>query len=148
MKQAKTQTNPLTRKHQLAGALLAERGLMDQKEAVLSPYGVERIRDLDERQLDHLIDGLRTMPDRRQEAAPEIRKARSIVLNLLDDLGIKAKNGNWKLVNDYLCQPRISGKVLYDMDQEELKKTATKLRAVIRWRKQQAAEAERLAKSN
>lgn len=139
----------LSKKRQLAGALLSERGLMKQKEAVLSPYGVERIRDLDAAQLDHLIDGLRQLPEvHRREAAPEVRKARSTVLNLLDDLGIKAKNGNWKAVNDYLSQPRIAGKVLYEMNLEELKDCAKKLRAIIKKNRAGQEARERLEREN
>lgn len=142
-------TDPLSKKRQLAGALLSERGLTAQKEAVLSRYGVSRIRDLDGPQIDHLIDGLRQLPEvHRREAAPEIRKARSTVLNLLDDLGIKAKNGNWKPVNDYLMQPRIAGKVLYDMTAEDLKATAKRLRVVIKKRRAENEERERLAREN
>lgn len=122
---------------------------MKQKEAVLSRYGVERIRDLDEQQLNELIDGLRQLPEvHRREASPEVRKARSSVLNLLDDLGIKAKNGNWKPVNDYLSQPRIAGKMLYDMSAEELKATAKKLRAIIKKSRAAQEEGERLARDN
>ncbi|MBV6442727.1 MAG: hypothetical protein EPGJADBJ_04449 [Saprospiraceae bacterium] len=128
---------------------MSERGLIAQKEAVLSRYGVERIRDLSEKQLDHLIDGLRAMPEiHRREAAPDIRKARSVVLNLLDDLGIKAKNGNWKPVNDYLMQPRIAGKVLYDMTADELKDCAKRLRVVIKKRRAENEDLARQALEN
>lgn len=145
----KTYTQELSKKRQLAGALLSERGLMQVKTDVLAGYGVERIRDLNESQLNHLIDGLRALPEvHRREAAPEIRKARSSVLNLLDDLGIKAKNGNWAAVNNYLSQPRIAGKVLYEMNLQELKDCTKKLRAIIKKRKAEAEEMARLAQEN
>ncbi len=129
---------------------MSERGLMPHKADVLSPYGVERIRDLDAGQLDQLIDGLMKL-DRKaptKDVAPEIRKARSIVLSLLDDLGIKAKNGKWNAVNDYLLQPRIAGKVLYEMNKEELKTCAKRLRVVKRWKAVKLEEDERLARDN
>lgn len=150
MKSSNAVNDNLKSKRKLAGALLAERGLMANKADVLSGYGVERIRDLSGPQLDQLIDGLRAIPrkDTRADAPAEIRKARSVVLNLLDDLGIKAKNGNWKPVNDYLLQPRIAGKVLYSMTEEELKTCAVRLRQVVKWRKDKAADIERQAREN
>ena len=129
---------------------MVERGLMEQKEAILSRYGVERIRDLDARQLDELIDGLKPQERKRKttDAPFEVRQARSTVLSLLDDLGIKPKNGNWQAVNDYLLKPRIAGKVLYAMTEEELKTCAVRLRSVIRWKADKIEAENELAKNN
>lgn len=123
---------------------------MKHKADVLSPYGVERIRDLDARQLDHLIDGLMKLQKERprKEIDPDIRSARSVVLNLLDDLGIKAKNGNWAVVNEYLKNPRIAGKVLYEMNLQELKKCAQALRVVKRWKEIKIEDDNRKARDN
>lgn len=126
--------------------MLTERGLMQHKEDVLSRYGVTRIRDLDGRQLDEMIDGLKLV--QKADVPPDMRRARSIVLSLLDDMGIKAKNGNWQPVNDYLMQPRIAGKVLPQMTLEELKTCAKRLRAVKKWRAEKAEDMERLAREN
>lgn len=143
-------TDPLTKKRQLAGQLLNERGLMAHKAAVLSPYGVERIRDLDARQFDHLIDGLMKVERKKpvKDVAPEIRKGRSVVLSLLDDLGIKPKKGNWQAVNDYLKSPKIAGKVLYEMTEAELKACAKRLRVVKRWKEVKVDLDNRLARDN
>lgn len=123
---------------------------MEQKEAILSRYGVERIRDLDARQLDELIDGLKSVErkPKTKDAPLEIRQARSTVLTLLDDLGIKPKKGNWKAVNDYLLQPKISGKVLYEMSLEELKTCAVSLRQVIRWKAEKIEAENEMARNN
>jgi hypothetical protein len=146
MKSANSDTHPLSKKRQLLGAMLTERGLMQHKEDVLSRYGVTRIRDLDGRQLDEMIDGLKLV--QKADVPPDMRRARSIVLSLLDDMGIKAKNGNWQPVNDYLMQPRIAGKVLPQMTLEELKTCAKRLRAVKKWRAEKAEDMERLAREN
>jgi len=132
--------------------MLIERGLMTQKEAILSQYGVDRIRDLTTQQLDSLIDGLKliAIPAQaaRPDVAPEIRKARSLVLSLLDDLGVKAKSGNWQPVNDYLMQPRIAGKRLDKMTEQELKACATRLRMVAKKQAKSIDEDNRKARFN
>ncbi len=141
-----------TKKRQLVAKMLVERGLMAQKEAILSQYGVERIRDLTGKQLDSLIDGLKLIAipakDNRPDTPLEIRKARSTVLALLDDMGIKAKNGNWQPVNDYLEQPRIAGKRLDKMTEQELKDCAKRLRMVAKKQAGRIEEDNRKARFN
>ena len=145
-----TQPKNLTNKRKLLGQLLVERGLMNHKLDVLSPYGVEQIRDLSADQLDELIDGLKRVERKKpaKEVPVEVRKARSTVLNLLDDIGIKGKGKDWSAVNNYLLQPRISGKVLYEMSLEELKTCAVKLRAVIRWKADKIEQENKQALNN
>jgi len=148
--QATTKTEPLTKKRQLLARILVERGLMANKGDILSPYGVERIRDLNGYQLDELINGLKPVERKRKatDAPLEIRQARSLVLTLLDELGIKPAAGNWQVVNDYLLQPRIGGKVLYAMNEQELKDCAVRLRSVIRWKNDKIEVENELARNN
>lgn len=143
----RTSKNSLASKRRLLAALLVERGLMLQKEAILSPYNVERIRDLSAPQLDELINAIKPM-ERKRDTPKPIRDARSVILGLLDDMGIKPKNGNWDTVNGYLKQPRIAGKVLYEMDLEELKACAVRLRQVKRWKEDKIEAENELAKLN
>jgi hypothetical protein len=147
---ATTTKDQLAPKRKLLAAILVERGLMQQKEAILSRYGVERIRDLNGYQLNELIDGLKPVERKRKttDAPLEVRQARSTVLTLLDDLGIKPKKGNWDAVNNYLKQPRIAGKVLYAMTEEELKNCAVRLRSVIRWKSDKIEAENELARNN
>lgn len=123
-------TTHLQDKRRQAGALMAKAGCLTHKEDVLSPYGVERIRDLTEKQLDDLCAQLSTVIKNKETVPAEIRKARSNVLSLCDDLGIKPKKGNWDSVNKFLKNPRIAGKPLYEMDLEELKACAKRIRAM------------------
>lgn len=108
-------------------AILAKKGLMDLKADLLASYGVESTKQLNEQQLDELISRLQTV-----QVSKELREARSLVLALLNKLSI---NGNkidgWNAVNDYLLQPRISGKKLYDMTEKELDACALRLRSII-----------------
>lgn len=122
---------------------------MGEKEAILSPYGAERIRELAEPQIDELIDGLKPLPRAKaKDAPPEVRKARSLVLCLLDDLGVKPKQGNWDAVNAYLSNPRIAGKPLYAMSEKELAACAVRLRSVIRWKADKVEKENEMAKNN
>lgn len=138
----------IEKKRQIAGAAMSAAGCMNYKADVLSPYGVERLRDMTAEQLDDLIQRLNNMNENKTKAAPSIRKARSTVLDLLDSLGIKAKGGNWSQVNAYLMQPRIAGKLLYEMDETELKALARKLRQIMKKAEERDLEAARLRHDN
>lgn len=138
----------LTDKRRIAGAAMSAAGCLNYKADVLSPYGVERIRDLNEEQLDDLIHRLNNMTANRRQAPEAMRKLRSTVLALLDDLGIKARDGDWKRVNQYLMLPRIAGKLLYEMNEAELKATAKKLRAILNKRRKEEEAAERMRREN
>ena len=138
----------LTDKRRIAGAAMSAAGCLNYKADVLSPYGVERIRDLNEEQLDDLIQRLNNMTANRRQAPEAMRKLRSTVLALLDDLGIKARDGDWQRVNQYLLLPRIAGKLLYEINEDELKATAKKLRAILNKRRKEEAAAERMRRDN
>jgi hypothetical protein len=146
----KASLNSTNSKRQVAGQLMSETGSNQNKAELLSIYGVERIRDLQDTDLDDLIFRLRTIKNEKQkEDTPRtLRQARSLVLGLLDDMGIKGKNGNWKPVNEFLLKPQISGKVLYEMNVEELKECAKRIRAVIHKGTKNKEEDDLLAKSN
>ncbi len=108
-------------------AILAKKGLMDLKQDIIAEYGVKSTKELSEMQLDELINRMQTV-----SVSQELRDARSLVLNLLSKLNITgSKEDGWKRVNEYLLQPRIAGKVLYDMTEKELKECALRLRSVI-----------------
>jgi hypothetical protein len=107
-------------------AILAKKGLMDIKHDIVSQYGVESSKDLTIAQLNEIIGNLQ-----KQEVRPEVRKERSLVLTLLDKLGIKGnKEIGWDHVNNFLKHPRIAGKTLYEMNLQELTDTCKKLRMI------------------
>jgi hypothetical protein len=108
-------------------AILAKKGIMDLKAEILAAEGVESTKDLSEIQLDDLINRLQTV-----QVSSDVREFRSLVLNLLGKLGITgSKEEGWNRVNEYLMQPRISGKTLYAMTGTELKDCAARLRSII-----------------
>lgn len=101
----------------------------EAKEGILSGYGVQSTKDLTEPQLDKILAGLETEKGKRQtDAPPEIRKLRSTALTLLTKIGVDTTN--WSRVNNYLEEPRICGKRLYDCDKTELDALIKKLHAV------------------
>ena len=67
----------------------------------------------------------------RQSYKEKVRKARCAVLLSVARLGISTVD-NWDEVNAFLLSPKIAGKLLYDMDIQELKDLKRKLEAIIR----------------
>lgn len=61
----------------------------------------------------------------------KVRKARSSVLYRIAKLGINTVD-NWDEVNAFLVSPKIAGKLLYEMDLQELKDLTRKLEAIAR----------------
>ncbi len=115
-------------------ALWITQGVDNYREAILEPYGVTSTASLTHEQLDELIQ-LYTA-DAHRPVSEEVRKLRSQVLTLLQKLGVYATSDDWDKVNRYLINPRIAGKLLYQLHETELQALTRKLRAIIS--KQQA----------
>ena len=106
--------------------LLAKKGLMDIKYDIVSQYGVDSSKDLSIVQLNEIISNLQ-----KEEVRPEVRKERSTVLSLLDNMGVKGNSEiGWDHVNNFLKHPRIAGKTLYEMNLQELTNTCKRLRMI------------------
>jgi hypothetical protein len=129
-------------------AALAGAKLMDYKADMLAAYGVESSKELSPRQADELIRRLNAMQSSRTKTPDNIRRARSVVLTLLNRLGIYADNGDWSTVNRFLLNPRIAGKMLYELNEEELKALSRKLRAMIKKREDRIQEENYQAANN
>lgn len=108
-------------------AILAKRGMLGIKEDILMSYNVASSKELSLDQLSQVINQL------NGASTPEhVRRERSMVLALLDKLGVKGNSEiGWERVNAYLLQPRIAGKTLYQMDVAELRACELRLRAII-----------------
>jgi len=117
-------------------AIWNKQGIDQYRDSILSQYGVESTSELNIQQLDELIDQY----SNQAPASEHVRRQRSIILDLLNKMGIYKDNGDWNAVNAYLMQPRISGKLMYQMSSDELNVLQQKLRAIIA--KQLANEAE------
>ena len=59
------------------------------------------------------------------------RELRSVVLKLLDKLGIHAINDDWSAVNSFLLDPKIAGRLLYELDEQDLGVLIRKLNSIV-----------------
>ena len=111
--------------------LLSKLKIRTQKLSILHGFGVDSTKELTEEQLDQVIDRLVMMEQSKKKEHPaNIRKLRSQVLNHLTKLRIYQDDGDWDRVNSFLMKPRIAGKLLYEMNIEELKVLTRKLYAM------------------
>ena len=95
-----------------------------------SNYGVESSTELSTEQLAELIEDIKSL-----QAPEDVRKGRSTILFLLGKLGIRgSREEGWNKVNQYLMNPRIAGKTLYEMTNNEIKECELRLRSIL-WKK-------------
>lgn len=120
-------------------AMWMKQGVDQYRDAILQPYGVTSTADLSLQQLDELIEKFNTL----REASPRTRSLRSNVLVTLNRLGIYVDNGDWARVNEYLMNPRIAGKLMYQMTDDELIDLDRKLRSILKKNMAISAEVER-----
>ncbi len=130
--------NPLYKKMH---ALLRELGIADSKEDILAGYGVESSKELSDSDLVHLVARLDEMKRGKVSVTDEVRNHRSSILAQLQKMNIYSTNNDWTKVNAFLLQPRIAGKVLYEMNAEELRTLKMKLHAIFeKWKNEQNKE--------
>lgn len=108
-------------------ALWIKQGVDKFRGDILAGYGVESTADLNIDQLKELI--AKFSNETNKPGSEEIRRLRSNVLVILDRMGIYNPQ-DWTRVNEYMMNPRIAGKLLYQMNPDELRTLARKLRAI------------------
>jgi predicted amidohydrolase YtcJ len=150
-------TVSVTAKIRTIHALMANAGIMHSKKDILyNTYAVESTTELTPVQMDDFIARLKTLQSKKKAASEEIRKGRSMVLRILSRMGIMDTTDpsvahvptDWKRVNAYLSDPRICGKLLYELNATELDDLARKLRAIERKEKSKNEQIQWLAKNN
>ena len=67
---------------------------------------------------------------RTQSNAPETKRLRSAILKRLQKHGVDTTD--WTRVNTFLVQPRIAGKLLFEMNADEMRKLVAKLEQILR----------------
>lgn len=128
-------------------ALLAVNQLMDAKGHILSAYGVESTLDLSELQLDDVIIRVEKMAHEKHRAANALtREWRHKCLKIMRECGVDTDN--WSAVNEFMLNPRICGKHMYELSNADLQVLHRKLHNVRDNRVKKQIENERLAKSN
>jgi hypothetical protein len=135
----------LKSKRLLIHRLLFKLGIMESKRGLLEQYNVRSTTELSPTQLDDLIMRLQKGLNNRQTPNNELKKWRSNALVWLNHCGIYANNSDWTRVNEFMLNPRVCGKLLYELDVDELKKVVVKLRAIAD--KKRADDKKRLYKN-
>ena len=110
-------------------SLWIKQGIDQHRDAILEPYGVQSTAWLNEAQLDELI--ARFSAEQHPPVNDTVRRLRSEVLTVLNKLGIYATNGDWTAVNAYLMSNKIAGKLLYQLNADELTVLRTKLNSIV-----------------
>ena len=120
---------------------MAKAGLMHSKHDIIGSYGVESTKDLNEEQRADLITRLELILQSRKAPTPIVRRWRSNALVQLERCGVYVTNNDWSRVNAYLLNPKIAGKLLYEMDEQELRVLTRKLRNIAKKAEEQRARA-------
>jgi hypothetical protein len=126
-------------------ALLRELKIEKQKESILEGYGVDSARDLS---IESLRDAVSRLEQFKEGANADVRRLRSVILTILQKLGIYQDNSSWPRVNEYLLQPKIAGKLLYKMSEEELVALRIKLNSILTKQEKKVSEERYLSKNN
>lgn len=130
-------------------ALLNEVGIMESKSSLLEGYGVEHTTELTDQDLVHLVDRLTNMKHKKESFQDADKKRwRSNLLSLLNKYGLYVTNDDWTQVNAFLLNKKIGGKILYEMNVEELQSTCLRLRIILSKRQQIMQHNDQLAKLN
>lgn len=128
-------------------AALATQGILDHKESIVSGYGVESTTELNIDQLKELVAKYSTGErSKRADDPADIRTLRSDILTVLNKLGIYVTGNNWDAVNSY-CLDK-AGKLLYQMNKEELVKARRQFNSILDWQEKKNTEIKRKQQMN
>ena len=124
-----------SKKNSLFHVLLHQSGIRAHKDALLEPFGVESVTDLKEADLDTLIARLTTaVTYKKADTTKAVRSLRSKVLLAAESyMNIKiASPEAWNRFNALMMDKRIMGKMLWEMDEKDLKTVHKKLQKLTR----------------
>lgn len=124
-------------KHKSFKILLHKCGLRHHEADMLAPFGVDSITQLVENDLDSLIERLQKIKLGKEGDTPKkVRQLRSAVLMAAEEyLGLRIANPvAWATFNRFLLQSRICGKLLTELNEDELKALNNKIRAMLKKR--------------
>ncbi len=141
-------TSAKTQKIRAFHGLLAKTKMLHVKQAMLEGQGVDSTKDLTVQQLDDLINYLLDLVvEKNKDASKEVRQWRSKVLRVMARCNIDTND--WKAVNAFMLNPRVSGKHLYEFKEvSELKALHRKLNKIADNVEKKQAELLRLARLN
>lgn len=113
-------------------AALATGGILNHKHDIIAGYGVEHTTDLTIDQLKELVEKYSTQSrSQRANDSARIRALRSDLLTVCQKMGVYVTNNDWTKVNDMFMKH--TGKLLYDLNQEELVKARRQFNSLLDW---------------
>lgn len=137
----------IKQKRQRFNALLAVGQMMSAKEYILDGYGVRSTTELTPDQLDDAICRVEKLVDQKnQQVNADVRLWRHRCLRLINACGIDTNN--WDAVNEFMLNPRIAGKHLYELNVMDLQVLHRKLHNVLQNKRTKQQETEHLALRN
>jgi len=136
------------KKLQALHQVLLKLNVVDCKKEIVGRYNVESSRDLSDAQLDELLDSLDTGVKNRLSTDPALKQWRSNVIVHLNKYGIYATNNDWSLVNQFMLDKKVAGKLLYEMSLQELKDLVPKLISMTKKRQEKQLSEIKMAMYN
>ena len=135
----KTAAMDIKKKRKVFNALLAVGQMMDAKAHILDGYGVSSTLDLTDKQLDELIDRIRSIIDRKKTVVPkEMREWRHKCLRMMTKCSVNTND--WNSVNAFMEDKKICGRHLYELNLQELVILHRKLHNVALRKKEKQEE--------
>lgn len=123
-----------TRYGRFWGLIRGKEKYIDKDEMVMqfTDGRTTHLHEMKESEYNEMCDVIQARFHQEKTAYQEqIRKGRAAVLLRVGRLGINTVD-NWDEVNAFLLSPKIAGKLLYEMDVEEMKALVKKLEAILR----------------
>lgn len=120
-------------KNQYLNILLHKTGLRPHKDDLLSGYNVSSTSELTDIQIDELTQRLQSIADEKKSDAPKrIRSLRSACLTAAENyLGFRIVGQEaWLVFNKFMLEPRVCGKMLWELNETELKTLNNKLQSM------------------
>lgn len=99
------------------------------KDDLLAGYNVESSLDLNDKELDQLIDYLKSIINKKdQEVSEQKRKLMHQCLKIMSDIGINTQE--WNDVNKFMLNKHVCGRHLYELNEQDLIAFKRKLYAI------------------
>ncbi len=122
-------SDKLKQKRRVFHALLAKNMMLEAKGYMLESYGVHSSLELGECALDELISRLRRiLGEKEADTDKEVRRLRHKCLRIMTEIGIDTQD--WERVNKFMLNPRVAGRHLYDLNEDDLRQLRLKLYAI------------------